>query len=52
MNTFKIIYSNGDHMTTGFNGTIEEAKAYYLNNIFNIGRVEDKIVKVISVKQL
>ena len=37
MNTFKITWSNNDIMITGFNGTLEDAKKYYMKHWFNIG---------------
>lgn len=37
MNTFEVTFSNGDKVVTGFNGSIEDAKAYYLGKRFNLG---------------
>ena len=37
MNTYKVTFSNGDYLYTQLNASIEEAKAYYLGNIFNLG---------------
>jgi hypothetical protein len=34
MKFFKITFENGYTMDTGFNGTLEEAKEYYLNKFF------------------
>lgn len=52
MVTVKCTYSNGDIITTRFNGTIQEANAYYLNKVFNIGTVYDNIQKCIKVEQI
>ena len=34
MITIKVMLSNGNNWKTGFNGTIEDAKQYYLGNFF------------------
>ena len=53
MDTFKVSFSNGDELTTGFNGTIQEAKQYYVNKFFNMGNGEaDLMVKGTKVKQV
>ena len=53
MNTFKITYEDGNTITTGFNGTLEDAKKYYEGRVFNVGADEhDKMVKAIKVEQL
>ena len=43
--TIKVNYENGDSTTTRFNGTIQEATAYYVGKIFNIGVVSDNLQK-------
>lgn len=35
----KVTFANGDHITTGINGTKESVRAYYLNNEFNLGGI-------------
>lgn len=49
---FKIGFENGDSFETGFNGTLEEAKAYYLGRVFNLGAVDDDMQRCNSVEQL
>lgn len=54
-NDFKITYADGNSVTTGFNGTLEDAKAYWkVGQKFNIGdgKGGDKMVKVTKVEQL
>lgn len=34
MNFFKITFDNGNVIKTSFNGTLNEAKNYYLNEVF------------------
>ena len=34
MNTFKIYFDDGDSVVTGYNGTHEDAKRYYIGNLF------------------
>lgn len=48
--TVKVNYENGDSITTRFNGTIQEATAYYVGNIFNIGVVTDNLQECNSVE--
>lgn len=38
---FKIGFENGDSFETGFNGTLDEARRYYLGRVFNLGTVDD-----------
>lgn len=49
---FRIGFENGDSLETGFNGTLEEAKAYYLGRVFNLGAVDDDMQRCNSVEQL
>lgn len=49
---FRIGFENGDSLETGFNGTLEEAKAYYLGCVFNLGAVDDDMQRCNSVEQL
>lgn len=48
---FRIGFENGDSLETGFNGTLEEAKAYYLGRVFNLGAVDDDMQRCNSVEQ-
>lgn len=52
MNTYKITFANGDYFFTRFNASIEEAKAYYLGNIFNLGTVADNLQKCVDVEEV
>jgi len=52
MNHFKITFENGDYFTTGFNGNLNDALNYYLNNYFNLGRVKDNMQKAIKVQEV
>ena len=38
---FKIGFENGDSFETGFNGTLDEARRYYLGRVFNLGTADD-----------
>lgn len=51
MITVKCTYTNGDIITTRFNGTLQEAEAYFLNQVFNIGTVYDDMQKCIKVEE-
>ncbi len=53
MKHFHIKFADGNFLKTEFNGNIEDARAYYLGNIFNVGGGEgDNLVKCISVQQI
>ena len=52
MLTLKINYENGDCSHTRINATPEEAKAYYIGKIFNIGIVSDDLQKCTSIEIL
>lgn len=52
MNTFKIIYDNGDYTYTRLNGTLETAKRYFVGHVFNIGTVDDLMVKCVAVEEV
>lgn len=49
---FKIGFENGDSFETGFNGTLDEARRYYLGHMFNLGAVDDDMQRCNSVEQL
>ena len=52
MNTFKIIFSDGDFFYTGFNGSLADAKTYYLDHIFNLGSESDNMKKCVEVEEV
>lgn len=53
MKTVKVIFENGNSITTRINGTTEEIKEYYaIGTPFNIGSVDDDIQKVKSLEFL
>lgn len=53
MKSFLIKFADGNSLKTELNGNIEDARAYYLGNTFNIGAGEgDNLVKCISVQQI
>lgn len=56
MNTFKVIFEDGNTLTTGMNATLKEAVEYYKGQLFQFGDTEecpkDKMVKAIAVEQV
>ncbi len=54
MNSYKIIFEDGNSFITGFNGSFQEASAYYENQSFQFGDTEERpydyIVKAIKVE--
>lgn len=48
---FKIGFENGDSFETGFNGTLDEARRYYMGRVFNLGAVDDDMQRCNSVEQ-
>ena len=54
MNTFKVIFEDGNSLVTEMNATIEEAKRYYIGQYFNFGDTDehpqDKMIKAIAVE--
>lgn len=56
LNSFKIVCENGDHWSTSFNGSLEEAKKYFLNTQkvyenFETGKAtKTEIIGVIDLK--
>lgn len=52
-NDFRVTFEDGNTINTGFNGTLEEAEAYYLGKYFNPNLGEaDRMVKAVKVEQL
>ena len=53
MISIKITYDNSDTTNTQINASLEQAKAYYIGNTFNLGNGEnDLLVKAIKVELL
>lgn len=52
MLTIKINYENGDYTHTRINTSVEEAQAYYVGKIFNIGVASDNLQKCTSIEIL
>jgi len=56
MRTFKVTFEDGNHLYTGFNGTLEDAKRYYVGQIFNFGdsdeHPKDLLVKGAAVEEV
>lgn len=52
MNAFKITFDNGDSMVSRLNGNIEDARRYYLGNIFNLGVVNDDMHRCVGVEEV
>ena len=54
MNTFKVIFEDGNSLVTEMNADLEEARRYY-GQYFNFGDTDehpqDKMVKAIAVEQ-
>lgn len=51
----KVTYEDGNVTRTGFNGTLEEARAYFVGKAFNFGDtdfgVPDRMVKAVKVEE-
>lgn len=45
----KVTFDDGNSLITGFNGTIEEAKGYYVSQLFEMNECEP-MVQGISVE--
>lgn len=53
MKTFKVFFNDGNSLTTGFNGNLQQAESYYLDNLFNLGDGEkDHMVKAIRIQEV
>lgn len=50
MKTVTAYFDNGRTIVSSINGTDEEIRAYYLNQIFNLGFEKDEMAKCIEVK--
>lgn len=53
MRTIKVTWEDGDTTITNINGTDEQIRQYYLNQVFNLGRgPDDYLVRAVSVEFL
>ena len=56
MNTFRILFADGNEIITDMNATLPEAQKYYLGQYLNFGDTDecprDNMVKAIFVEQL
>jgi hypothetical protein len=50
--TAKVHFSDGDSFVTGINLSYQDAVEYYLGKWFNLGCVEDRMVKCVKVEGL
>lgn len=50
MKTVTAYFENGKTIVSPINGTDEEIRAYYLNQIFNLGFEKDEMAKCIRVE--
>lgn len=48
----KINYENGDYEHTNINATQDEARAYYIDKMFNIGSVSDNMQRCTDIEIL
>lgn len=56
MRSFKVFFVNGDSFVTGFNGTLQDARSYYVGKSFQFGDSDecpgDLMVKCYKVEEL
>lgn len=45
----RVWFEDGNSLVTRINGTREDVISYYVGNVFNVGVVEDNMVKCTSV---
>lgn len=54
MNHYKVTFEDGNHLTTGFNGTLQDAEKYYVGQSFQFGDTEenpnDLMIKAVKVE--
>ena len=48
----KIGFENGDSLVTRFNGTLEDARSYYLGHVFNLGVADDNMQRCSTVERI
>jgi hypothetical protein len=51
MKTYKVTFEDGNYLTTGFNGTLDDAKAYYVGQGFELDETKP-LVKAIKVEEI
>lgn len=52
MKIFKVTFDNGDSLVTRLNGTIEDARKYYIGTVFNLGVVDDDMHRCVKVEEI
>lgn len=56
MISIKATFENGDSLTSGFNGTLEDARAYYVGKRFDLTRDVDNgpeiVAKCVRVEEI
>jgi hypothetical protein len=56
MNCIRVTFSDGDSLVTRFNGTLLDARHYYMGNVFNLGGIvdpiEDRLVTAINIMEV
>ncbi len=52
MITVKAIFADGDSIITRMNATEQEARAYYVGRVFNLGSVRDNMQKCVGMEVL
>lgn len=52
MVTIKATFDDGNSIVTRINCTIEDANAYYLGRMFNLGTVNDDMRRCVAVEEV
>ena len=52
MRSIRVHLADGTNFVTSINGTNEEIRQYYIGQTLNLGREEDRLVKVVDVEFL
>ena len=52
MITIKATFDDGNSIVTRINSTLEDAKAYYIGRMFNLGSVNDDIRRCVLVEEV
>jgi hypothetical protein len=47
----RVTFENGDRLFTRLNGTLKDAREYYLGNVFQLGLSEDTKTRAIKVEK-
>lgn len=45
----KVIFTGDEYVFTRFNGTLEDAKQYYIGKVFNFGAYDDRLETALDV---